>query len=124
VDKADASRLDTAFRELDEELDIKRDQVEFIGSLGHFQTVRSMDVETFVGIWDGREEIRFDTTEIARVLEIPLDALIQTHMDENFVNRTVSTDDLLYPVQGATVWGLTARIFHYLIELFLPYAKV
>jgi len=123
VEKEDHSQLDAAFRELEEELNITQGNVEFIDSLGHFQTVRSRDVETFVGIYNGRGDIRFDTKEISRVLEIPLEQLMRTHHEENFTGRQVSTDELLYPVEGATVWGLTARIFHYLIELFLPYTR-
>lgn len=123
VDKEDATHLDAAFRELEEELNITRNNVDFIDSLGHFQTVLNRDVEVFVGIWDGTGVIHFDSTEIARVLEIPLMQLMRTHCEKNFVKQHLSTDELLYPVDGATVWGLTARIFYYLIELFIPYLE-
>lgn len=123
VDKKDPSRLDAAFRELNEEVNITRGNVELIGSLGHFQTVLNTDVEVFMGIWNGRGDIRFDATEISRVLEIPLKQLMTAHCEKNFSGRHPGTDDLLYPVDNATVWGLTARIFHYLIELFLPYTR-
>ena len=37
IEKNDAGPLEAAFRELEEELNIPRSQIEFIGSLGHFQ---------------------------------------------------------------------------------------
>jgi len=121
VDKEDGSSLDAAFRELEEEVNILPESVEFIDSLGHFQTVLNRDVEVFVGIWDGTSDIDYDSTEIARMLEISLGHLLTIHCEKNYVNRRPGVDELLYPVDDAIVWGLTARIFHYLLELLIPY---
>ena len=54
LDAEDVTPLDGAFRELEEELGISRDQVEFIGSLGYFQTINSRDIEVFISGYDGR----------------------------------------------------------------------
>ncbi len=55
VDKEDASPLEAAYRELEEELKIKKGQVELMGSLGHFQTINQKDLNVFIGIWKTRE---------------------------------------------------------------------
>ena len=120
LEKEDASPLEGAFRELEEETRISRDQVDLLGSLGHYQTINGRDIEAFVGIWDGTGPVRYDPSEIARVLNIPLRALVQTHHVGNFHNRIPSIDELRYPFEDVVIWGATARILHHLIELLYP----
>ena len=120
LEKEDASPLAGAFRELEEETRISRDQVEFIGSLGHYQTINGRDIEAFIGVWDATGPVRYDPSEIARMLNVPLRALVQTHRVGNFHNRIPSIDELRYPVEDVVIWGATARILHQLIELLYP----
>ena len=120
LEKEDASPLAGAFRELEEETRISRDQVEFIGSLGHYQTINGRDIEAFIGVWDATGPVRYDPSEIARILNVPLRALVQTHRVGNFHNRRPSIDELRYPVEDVVIWGATARILHQLIELLYP----
>ena len=119
-DPVDASPLSTAYRELEEETGILSDQVDLIGSLGHFQTIKSTEIEAFFGIWDGEEEeVVYDTTEIARIVMIPLGEVVKTHHEKAYSGRVPGWDELLYPVEDMAVWGATARIFHYFTELLL-----
>jgi len=121
LDKDDASPVDTAYRELKEELNITKDQVELIGSIGHFQTINNRDIEVFIGLWQGKGSVRSDSKEIERVLEIPLKELMRIHIDANFHNHLSSDiSDLVYPFKDVVIWGVTARILHYFIELFYP----
>ena len=120
LEKEDASPLAGAFRELEEETQIRRDQVEFIGSLGHYQTINGRDIEAFIGVWDATGPVRYDPSEIARILNVPLRALVQTHHAGNFHNRIPPIDELRYPFEDVVIWGATARILHQLIELLYP----
>jgi len=120
VDETDSSPADAAFRELEEEVNISRDQVEFIGSMGHFPTMKSKVIEAFVGLWNGEGPVHYDSSEIARVLEIPLKKLIETHKTKNFHGRQPDLADLVYPFQDVLIWGATARILHHFIELSYP----
>ncbi len=121
VDLKDASPKDTAYRELFEEMDITHPHVDFIGSMGFFQTINSTEIEVFTGVWDGVEKIRFDTAEIARVVKIPIIDIVQTHEKKGFHGRIPGYDELMYPVEDVVVWGATARILHYFIELLFSY---
>jgi 8-oxo-dGTP pyrophosphatase MutT (NUDIX family) len=120
LEKEDASPLEGAFRELEEETRINRDQVELIGSLGHYQTINGRDIEAFIGVWDGTGPVRYDPSEISRILNIPLQALVETHHSGNFHHRIPSIDELRYPFEDVVIWGATARILHHLIELLYP----
>ena len=84
MEGTDGSPMGAAFRELEEELNISKDQVDFIGSLGYFQTLtRPRDIEAFLGLWKGNGPVHFDATEIARILEIPLQSL------EGFIRQVI-----------------------------------
>ncbi len=121
MENADTSPVATAFRELEEELNISKDQVDCIGSLGHFQTLtRPKDIEAFVGYWSGKGPVRFDPNEIARVLEIPLSTLIKTHQVKNYHLTTPDIRELEYPFKDIIIWGATARILYHFIELIYP----
>jgi 8-oxo-dGTP pyrophosphatase MutT (NUDIX family) len=121
IDKNDASPIDAAYRELKEEVNIPPDQVEFIGSLGHFQTiVKPRDIEVFVGWWNGMGPIRCDAVEISRVLEIPLKSLIRTHLANGYHSLQYGVNELTYPFLDVVIWGASARIFHHFIELIYP----
>lgn len=121
LEKDDASPVAAAYRELKEELTITKDQVELIGSIGHFQTTNNRDIEVFVGLWQGKGPLRSDSKEIERVLEIPLQELLRIQMEANFHGHLASDiPDLTYPFKNLVIWGVTARILHYFIELFYP----
>ena len=120
LENEDASPLEGAFRELEEETRISRDQVDLLGSLGHYQTINGRDIEAFIGVWDATGPVLYDPSEIARILNIPLGPLVQTHLVGNFHNRIPSIDELRYPFEDVVIWGATARILHHLIELLYP----
>lgn len=119
-DPVDASPLSTAYRELREETGILPDQVDYVGSLGHFQTIKNTEIEAFFGIWHGEEEeVVFDPSEIARIVMIPLGEVVKAHHEKAYSGRVPGWDELQYPVENMAVWGATARIFHYFTELLL-----
>ena len=121
MERSDPTPAATAFRELEEELKISKDQVEFLGSLGHYQTLtRPRDIEAFVGVWSGKGPVQYDPIEIARVLEIPLSALIKTHLAKNFHAAMPGVDELEYPYRDVVIWGATARILYHFIETIYP----
>ncbi|MGD8446481.1 MAG: CoA pyrophosphatase [Desulfobacterales bacterium] len=124
LDAEDISPLDGAFRELEEEMGIRRDQVEFIGSLGHFQTINNRDIEVFTGMWKAGGPMRPDPAEISRILKIPLRELVQTHNTNNFNGRIPDVDELRYPFEDVVIWGATARILHHFIELLLEVVTI
>jgi peroxisomal coenzyme A diphosphatase NUDT7 len=124
LEKKDPSPLHAAYRELHEETGILKDHVEFLFSLGHFQTIRSIDIEALVGWWNEKDEVRFDSREISRILEVPLATLLQVHAEKGFAGKVPGVEELVYPlgpVKDAVIWGATARIVHFFIEAIRPF---
>lgn len=122
VDPEDKDSLSAAYRELQEEIGIDPQRIEYIGSLGHFQTIRNKDIQVFVGLLTGDcADLHYETKEIAKILEIPIASLLKIHLAGNFHNRRPDISDLIYPCPHGSVaiWGATARIFHYFMELLL-----
>jgi 8-oxo-dGTP pyrophosphatase MutT (NUDIX family) len=123
LDVADASPLEGAFRELQEEVSICRNQVRLLGTIGHFQTINNRDIEVFTGLWNGVGPIKHDPAEISRVLQIPLRVLVQTHLNAGYHNRIPDVHELRYPFEDVVIWGATARILHHFIEILSPILK-
>jgi 8-oxo-dGTP pyrophosphatase MutT (NUDIX family) len=115
----DRSRLDTALRELEEEMGIGRSQVEVIGSLGHFQTINNRDIEAFLGIWNRPGPLEVDSSEIARAVEVPVGHLVDVHRERGLAGRTPDFRELVYPFEDVVIWGATARIIHHFLEMAL-----
>jgi coenzyme A diphosphatase NUDT7 len=118
-DKEDASTRDTALRELSEEMGILPENVEVIGSLGHFQTINSRDIEVWVGAWNKKDKIQHDTAEISRVFQIPLKHLIRLHKKQGYEGQVANIMTVTYPYEDIVIWGVTAKIVHHLIEILL-----
>ncbi|MBU8848147.1 MAG: CoA pyrophosphatase [Desulfobacterales bacterium] len=118
-DRTDLSTKDTALRELSEEMGINRENVEVLGSLGHFQTINSKDIEAWIGIWNKKDIIKHDTFEISRVFQIPLNYLINLHKKKDFHRQTPNVMQLTYPYEDILIWGVTAKILYHLIEVLL-----
>lgn len=118
VDETDSSPLSAAYRELEEEVHILPDEIGFVGSIGHFQTIQQKDIEVFLGVWQGIEsKLQFDPNEIAKVLAPSIPMLLKQHLEQNFFGRVPGIEELLYPVGSRVIWGVTARIVHYFLEL-------
>lgn len=117
VDDSDSGPLDAAFRELYEEVGISNDQVTCIGSIGHFQTISSKDIEVFLGIWINHENpVNYDSREISKILKLPIAQLLDIHVSRQYYNRIPNVFELLYPAQDVVIWGVTARILHHFLE--------
>jgi len=118
VDPTDASLLDAALRECEEEIALPRAAVEPLGALDDTETVATSFVITpFVGLVRGPVAWRPDGEEIERVIEVPFAALAA---EDSFRIEITNRDGIERPVyyfdyQGDTIWGATARILvHYL----------
>ena len=120
IDQRDAGALQAAFLETYEEVGIEAGAITCLGELGHFQTqTLAVDLHVFVGVWDGARPLRIDPAEVAQAIEVPLGSLMEQHERRGFRSRSVEHlgETLVYPLGDTSIWGVTARIVHYLLEL-------
>jgi 8-oxo-dGTP pyrophosphatase MutT (NUDIX family) len=127
VDEADQDVRAAALREAREEVGLRPEHVEIIGVLDDCPTfVTGYVITPVVGVIDplaftaaGRYPWMPSEAEIAALHELPLAEFCDPkNLRVEWRAREGSMFELLwYTVQGATVWGATARILHQLIEL-------
>jgi 8-oxo-dGTP pyrophosphatase MutT (NUDIX family) len=123
VDPTDASLLDAALRECEEEVGLPRTSVDPLGTLDDTETVATSFVITpFVGLVRGAVAWQPDGEEIEKVIEVPFAALAEEGSfrveawDRNGVERPV----YFFDYEGETIWGATARILVHYLDLVRP----
>ncbi|KAG0272630.1 nudix (nucleoside diphosphate linked moiety X)-type motif 8 [Linnemannia exigua] len=117
-DPADKSCLETALREMEEEVFISRDQVEILGDFTPMPNKDcTMRVQPYIGLIrqpiNDISEIKFNPDEVSKVFTIPVDDLLDPVKRKNLVRFRDSK--YMYPIyhveeEDCTVWGLTAFI--------------
>jgi 8-oxo-dGTP pyrophosphatase MutT (NUDIX family) len=120
LEPVDAGPLEAAYRETYEELGIRRDAITRLGDLGHFETGNArVDVHAFVGLWSTAEPLQPNPVEVAQTIEVPLAWLLQQHEQLGFTSTPAEDLGkwLAYPLADTEIWGVTARIVHFLLEL-------
>ena len=120
VDPDDRGVVDAALREAYEEIGLDRTHVEVLGMLDDFPTARDDTAVTpVVGRVRGFPPLRAAPGEVARVFDIPVDALGDPY---GWVTRPWQRDNRHYPVfyfewVGETLWGLSAYIALHLLDV-------
>lgn len=117
--KDDATLLDTALRETQEEIGIAFGPKDVAGSL---QVVRTMTsnhyIVPFVTVQDMLPRYRVSTDEVAEVLDVPLIETLQT-MEPDTEHFHLSKNAYRFAYRGNAIWGATARIMKQLHDLLI-----
>jgi 8-oxo-dGTP pyrophosphatase MutT (NUDIX family) len=124
VDADDATRVDTALRETEEEIGLPRDCVAVIGQLDELLTVTQYRITPIVGLIAWPWEFRLSTAELAAVFGVPLPWLADpANLHTQFREPLVPGPKVpvYYFYYGEyTIWGATARIIRNLLEVAGP----
>ena len=107
---SDSSLLQTALREIEEEISLKAKDVEILGEFDDSVTLTSNYViSPFVALIPHPYPLKADAREIREIFSVPLSFL----MDEaNFKQESYE-----YEYEGHIIWGATARILRQFIDL-------
>jgi 8-oxo-dGTP pyrophosphatase MutT (NUDIX family) len=109
--------LETALREAEEEIGLRRENVEVAGALPPVGTfVTGYKVHPFVGLIE--EGLRFQPNpeEVESVLVASVDDLVAGYGRRRLVRRGVPIKTDTYLVGEALIWGATARILGHFLE--------
>jgi 8-oxo-dGTP pyrophosphatase MutT (NUDIX family) len=105
--------LQTAIRETCEEVGICADEVHLIGALTPlYVSVSDFEIHPFVGYLDERPHFTANPVEVAGLIEMPLDRLVDDSIktQERWQFEEVERDVPFYRYDGQVIWGATAII--------------
>jgi 8-oxo-dGTP pyrophosphatase MutT (NUDIX family) len=122
VDKTDASAIETALRETEEEVGLHRRHIDVLGTLPDYFTGTGFRVTPVVALVQPPFELRADPFEVEEIFEVPL-AFLMDGM--NHQRRSVELPDqagrrtfYAMPYDRFFIWGATAamlrNLFHFL----------
>jgi 8-oxo-dGTP pyrophosphatase MutT (NUDIX family) len=120
-DDGDGTLAATALREAEEEIGLRREQVELAGALPPTPTiVTSYRIHPFVGVIRPGHAWVPQPSEVEAVLELSLRALVRGHEMKRLVGKGVPFKTVTYTVDEHLVWGATARIVESLLDRVEP----
>ena len=118
----DASAIDTALREAEEEVGIQRHNVEVVGVLPEYYTNTGFCITPVVGLVHPPLDLVADPFEVAEIFEVPLPFLMDgmNHQRRTLALASESGRRTFYamPYDRFFIWGATAgmlrNLFHFL----------
>jgi len=111
TDREDLSPEDTALREAEEEIGIRRADVRVLGQLGEMVTISNFVITPVVGVVPWPYELKIHDVEVGRVFTMPLAWLATRKNWKEFMHRESGHTVIAYSnFDGELIWGITARI--------------
>jgi 8-oxo-dGTP pyrophosphatase MutT (NUDIX family) len=126
VRSSDASVVQTALREAQEEIGLDPADVEVLGVLDDVPTtVTSFVITPVLGLARAEPSFHPDGREIERVIEIPLAHLLEPHAfrEEEWEREGVKRPVVFVSYREDVVWGTTGRILRELLDALFPEAR-
>jgi len=134
IEEDDAGDLEAGVREFEEELALPGESLRVLGDLGFFpSTIANALLHVYVALWTGDGSPEPDRKEIDYLIEVPLADLAAIHETRGYggLDFPRGRNGPFYPIDvtplpegGAprpvTVWGVTARAVHRLLEMLRP----
>ena len=116
----DASPVDAALRETEEEVGLARRHIDVIGTLPEYHTGTGFRVTPVVGIVQPPFDMQADPYEVAEIFEVPLAFLMNGMHHQRRTAEFVTGNRTFYvmPYERFFIWGATAgmlrNLFHFL----------
>ncbi|MFH1087684.1 MAG: CoA pyrophosphatase [Chloroflexota bacterium] len=120
--------LSTALRESREEIGLKTEDVEILGQLDDIRTQTGFVVTPFVGVIPYPYAFKMQRHEIDEIFSAPLSSLVERDNFQVDYNLRIASEDsgpgdilgFFYHYQGKIIWGATARILTFFLQLLYP----
>lgn len=115
----DASLVETALRETEEEIGLERGLVEVAGQLDIYETRSGFEVTPVVGLVEPSFALRPDPREVADVFEVPLAFVLDPANHQRDTRELEGLTRVFYvlPYPDRYIWGATAGILVNLYEV-------
>lgn len=110
-DPGEPDLVSTALREANEELGLDPAAVEIVGALPPTPTIATgYAIHPYVGLISPAQDWQPSEREVAEVLEVPLQALLDGYGRRRLIRRGIPFVTDTYEIGDGLVWGATARI--------------
>ena len=121
VDETDITHIQTALREMEEEVGVERERIEVLGTLPEYRTGSGFSMIPVVSVVRSPFDIRVDPDEVDEVFEVPL-SFLMTGANHERVSATFPGYGrrFFYAVRynNHFIWGATAGVlrnfFHFM----------
>ena len=121
IDAGDASPVETALREAEEEIGLGRDRVEVIGRLDTYLIRTGFEVTPVVGLVTPPVDLRPDPFEVDEIFQVPLAFVIDPRNRERRSREVngAQRDFWAIPYGEYFIWGATAGMLVNLSDVLL-----
>jgi 8-oxo-dGTP pyrophosphatase MutT (NUDIX family) len=125
VDEEDLELISTALREADEEIGLKKSDVQILGILDDIVTITEFIVTPIVGLFPYPYPFKVSEVEIAELIEVPLSSLLRekSFSEKEIVRGSQKEIVYAYEYEKHIIWGATARILKQFLDLILSARK-
>jgi len=124
VDADDGDRVQTALREAEEEIGLKREEVVVLGQLDELLTVTQYRITPVVGVIPWPYRFVLSAVELSEAFGVPLRWLADpAHLETQYREPLVPGPPIpvfYFYYEGRTIWGATARMLLNLLEIVRP----
>lgn len=117
-DPGDASPIQTALRETQEEVGLDPGRIEILGSLSPLQTPSGFHITPIVGLLEAPLAVALDHFEVAEAFEVPLAFVsdLGNYQRHRIKFQGVEREFFAVPCGGRFIWGATAAVLAMLAE--------
>ncbi|USD42528.1 CoA pyrophosphatase [Vibrio sp. SCSIO 43135] len=111
-EESDASLLDTAIREANEEIGIDPKHIHIIGQMPELITVSHFSVTPVIAFIDANFSMVIDENEVDEAFEVPVDHLLDSSklFSHTFTINNANHRVFGIPYKRHFIWGMTAQI--------------
>ncbi len=119
IDPEDSDAVAAALREAHEELGIKASDIEIIGTFNELLTITGYHIVPVVGFLSPQTSLKPNPAEVARVFNIPLEALADAarweRKEHRYLGSVLQAWHFLW--EGEDLWGASGYILRDLVRL-------
>lgn len=118
VEGGDQDRIETALREAEEEIGLKRDRIAVLGMLPDYDMPSGFRISPVIGWVEPPFALTLDPFEVESAFEVPLGYLLNpaNHQRRRYVFNGRERDYLAMPYEGRYIWGATAGMLQRLSQ--------
>ena len=114
-DEEDSFLINTCYRETEEEIGLKKEQIRIVGRLSPIQTHTKFLIYPFVGLIENGFTININSDEVEEIFYASIDDLL-IEKNERLVEREGEIV-YAYHVSNRIIWGITGNILKELLSI-------